>query len=583
MIKNLTGGALINYGPTFPDPASSYDGALFYKNSGSDQGLFIFSFNPDANLAVFGDQVSQGWYQATSTIYVVKTGDTMTGDLVIQSSGTYKGLRLLNSTTQSSGSIGVNDGSTAGINISSDTGPMYFFAGGSERLRITTTGQLINTTAAGAATVWTSLNDSFTGIGARSGPNASTFDNLGSAYYLNATNLNAGTIPLARLPFMPIQQGGGILQQNSKIYIGWSASGQLRLQVDVTDFGVNWPININGNAATANTAANATNAINATNAVSSQYVRSGGGAGGTAMTFTGTATAGAPAYLWGTNSGSASQVYSPSAITVGAATNANTVGGLGISSGINNLPSQIARTDNNGYLQCGWINTISGDNATAPITRVYASGDNFIRTYTPANFRAVMDLPVIGGNNTFQATNHFQSNKGSASYVGAVTGFSLQGYSGDGGAAAMSFHRGGSFAVNMGLDPDNVFRIGGWSAPASRLQMDMSGNLTMAGDLTAFSDIRVKKNIAIIGGALAKVEAIRGVTFERSDNDSGKRHAGVIAQEVEMVLPEVVSESADGTKAVAYGNMVGLLIEAVKELSAQNRVLTARLDAMLKE
>jgi hypothetical protein len=47
----------------------------------------------------------------------------------------------------------------------------------------------------------------------------------------------------------------------------------------------------------------------------------------------------------------------------------------------------------------------------------------------------------------------------------------------------MAFHRGGAYAVNMGLDSDNVFRIGGWSAPANRLQMDMSGNLTMAGTL----------------------------------------------------------------------------------------------------
>ena len=49
----------------------------------------------------------------------------------------------------------------------------------------------------------------------------------------------------------------------------------------------------------------------------------------------------------------------------------------------------------------------------------------------------------------------------------------------------MSFHRGGYYAINMGLDPDNVFRIGGWSASANRLQLDMSGNLTVAGSMTA--------------------------------------------------------------------------------------------------
>jgi hypothetical protein len=47
-----------------------------------------------------------------------------------------------------------------------------------------------------------------------------------------------------------------------------------------------------------------------------------------------------------------------------------------------------------------------------------------------------------------------------------------------GGGAVWSMHRPGAFGLNMGLDSDNVFRIGGWSASANRMQMDMSGNLT---------------------------------------------------------------------------------------------------------
>ncbi len=49
----------------------------------------------------------------------------------------------------------------------------------------------------------------------------------------------------------------------------------------------------------------------------------------------------------------------------------------------------------------------------------------------------------------------------------------------------MSFHRSGVYAVNMGLDTDNVFRIGGWSAPANRMALDMSGNVTFPGTVTA--------------------------------------------------------------------------------------------------
>jgi hypothetical protein len=49
----------------------------------------------------------------------------------------------------------------------------------------------------------------------------------------------------------------------------------------------------------------------------------------------------------------------------------------------------------------------------------------------------------------------------------------------------MSFHKGGQYALNMGLDADNIFRIGGWSAAANRLQLEMNGNLTLAGDVRA--------------------------------------------------------------------------------------------------
>lgn len=87
------------------------------------------------------------------------------------------------------------------------------------------------------------------------------------------------------------------------------------------------------------------------------------------------------------------------------------------------------------------------------------------------------------------------------------------------------------------------------------------------GDVTAFSDIRVKEDLQVIPDALDKVRRLSGYTFFRSDSDRRKRRAGLIAQEVERVLPEVVSESGPGDmKHVAYGNVVALLIEAIKEL-----------------
>ena len=109
---------------------------------------------------------------------------------------------------------------------------------------------------------------------------------------------------------------------------------------------------------------------------------------------------------------------------------------------------------------------------------------------------------------------------------------------------------------------------GGWA-----LTNDNSGNTTSTGNVTAYSDIRLKKDIELIPDALDKVCTLRGVTYERID--SGERQTGVIAQEVQAVLPEAVMTMADEqqTLSVAYGNLVGLLIEAIKELKAEVDVL----------
>jgi pentose-5-phosphate-3-epimerase len=187
----------------------------------------------------------------------------------------------------------------------------------------------------------------------------------------------------------------------------------------------------------------------------------------------------------------------------------------------------------------------------------------------------------VDSTSVFTVPTYFQSNLGTTS--GSLSNPPLQAYSTGTNSAFMSFHRAGSFAVNFGLDSDNVLRIGGWSAAANRFQLDMSGNGTYAGTVTANSDIRLKDNIEIIPNALEKVSQIRGVTFTRNDQeDKEKRHAGVIAQEVEKVLPEVVMEGNDGIKSVAYGNLVSLLIEAIKEQQEQINNLTDEINKLKK-
>jgi hypothetical protein len=90
------------------------------------------------------------------------------------------------------------------------------------------------------------------------------------------------------------------------------------------------------------------------------------------------------------------------------------------------------------------------------------------------------------------------------------------------------------------------------------------GTLTMTGDVVAYSDIKLKENIKTLDGS--KVLKMRGVSFDRID--TGVSSSGVIAQEMQEVAPELVSEH-DGTLGVSYGNITGYLIEAIKDLKAE--------------
>jgi hypothetical protein len=96
---------------------------------------------------------------------------------------------------------------------------------------------------------------------------------------------------------------------------------------------------------------------------------------------------------------------------------------------------------------------------------------------------------------------------------------------------------------------------------------NVTGNITATQNVTAYSDKRLKSNITTITGALDIVNQMRGVRFDKD----GQRGLGVIAQEVQQLIPEVVFEGTDENKtlSVAYGNIVGLLIEAIKELKAE--------------
>lgn len=109
------------------------------------------------------------------------------------------------------------------------------------------------------------------------------------------------------------------------------------------------------------------------------------------------------------------------------------------------------------------------------------------------------------------------------------------------------------------------------SAGTDAMYCDQSGNVVAVGNVTAYSDERLKKDITTIEGALGLVEQLRGVRYTKD----GVQNVGVIAQEVRRAVPEVVHDNGDFL-SVSYGNLVGVLIEAVKELSAEVKALKER-------
>jgi len=128
--------------------------------------------------------------------------------------------------------------------------------------------------------------------------------------------------------------------------------------------------------------------------------------------------------------------------------------------------------------------------------------------------------------------------------------------------------------VSGNLTVSNVLTVGGgaqlqFDATASTPVLNIQGSIVATGNVTAFgtipSDARLKEDVRPIEDALDIVKQLRGVSFVMKNTK--KASLGLIAQEVQEVLPSLVYQGPDEMLSVAYANMVGVLIEAVKELS----------------
>ena len=141
-------------------------------------------------------------------------------------------------------------------------------------------------------------------------------------------------------------------------------------------------------------------------------------------------------------------------------------------------------------------------------------------------------------------------------------------------SASFGFHNGTGVAFNAG---GGLFRLG--ISGSEKVRVDVGGNVNITGITTASqfdatSDVALKENIEVIDEPITKISELKGVTF---DWKKGGHSVGVIAQDVEKVLPTAVGGSKD-QKTVNYNAIIGLLVESVKDQQKQIEELKSLLD-----
>ena len=231
---------------------------------------------------------------------------------------------------------------------------------------------------------------------------------------------------------------------------------------------------------------------------------------------------------------------------------------------------------------------------------VYVGGNNTWQMYfTTNNYCYSRTWINLGsGAGIFSTTNgfHFYPN-GNSSYGAAMLQGSRNGYFGIqfygcGGTGDAAQHLMGDSAGNIGIWSSSNssgwpfyfhrsnFCIGiGASTTSSSYELYVTGDMYATADIVAMSDERSKENIITVDNALDKVSKLRGVYYNKKEGKDKSRKVGVVAQEVEKVLPEVVTYAEDKDEyGVNYGNIAGLLIEAIKDLKEEVKDLKQQLN-----
>ena len=213
------------------------------------------------------------------------------------------------------------------------------------------------------------------------------------------------------------------------------------------------------------------------------------------------------------------------------------------------------------------------------------SSGSFLRSDATDTATGFISLRAGGdhlGNHTFASASHTSTGYGDAGIEVREGGYG----SGTGKSAPrIGMHWGGVVASNISMETNGTITIR--NNPGTGFESFKAANITAngailaTGNITAYSDARLKKDVETIENAMDKVSALNGVNFTRISDDT--RSTGLIAQEVLAVLPEAVATDEEGMHSVAYGNVVGLLVEAIKEQDDKITRLEKMVESLLNK
>lgn len=250
--------------------------------------------------------------------------------------------------------------------------------------------------------------------------------------------------------------------------------------------------------------------------------------------------------------------------------------GSGSSTGAN-TGDQTSVTGNAGTVTNG-VYTV-GDQ-TIGGTKTFSSTINGTLNGTATYVSGTQQQAVIYGANAATAMTPGNSTE-RGSFVARSTG------TGDGNLAGITFWH-DSYAIKMGVRSDGLFGIGGWSRGAWSWYSDASGNTVSAGNMSGYSDPRLKENVVTIADPFSILNVINGVRFNWNNHSKlvegkwGKADYGVLADQVKSVMPEIVTSSIKDEEnqeiydTVDYTKLVPVLLEAIKELKREIDILKTK-------